>query len=103
MRPTAIAIVMTLATFCSLAAADHYYTDHINDRSKPGGNLCVLNLRDGKVTELTPELKGGWFGRFDVSYWGRRNARFKNHPNFRPAVTFQQAISTTPPKFKSKR
>ena len=48
--------------------ADHYYTDHVNDKSKPGGNLCVLNLPDGKVTELVSELKDGWFGRFDVSF-----------------------------------
>ena len=48
--------------------SDHYYTDHVNDRAKSGGNLCVLNLRDGKVTELAGELKGGWFGRFDVSF-----------------------------------
>lgn len=48
--------------------ADHYYTDHINDQSKPGGNLCVLNLLDSKVTELTPEIPGGWFGRFDISF-----------------------------------
>jgi hypothetical protein len=48
--------------------SDHYYTDHVNDRAKPGGNLCVLNLSDGKVTELAGELKNGWFGRFDVSF-----------------------------------
>ena len=52
--------------------ADHYYTDHVNDRSKPGGNLCVLNLKDGQVTELVPELEGGWFGRFDVSFDAKR-------------------------------
>jgi hypothetical protein len=48
--------------------ADHYYTDHINDTSKPGGSLCVLDLRTGGVSELTSELKGGWLGRFDVSF-----------------------------------
>ncbi len=48
--------------------ADHYYTDHVNDRSAPGGNLCVLNLRDGTATELAPEMAGGWFGRFDISF-----------------------------------
>ena len=48
--------------------ADHYYTDHVNDRSKPGGNLCVLDLKDGRVTELVPELEGGWWGRLDVSF-----------------------------------
>jgi len=48
--------------------ADHYYTDHINDGSAPGGSLCVLDIRSGRVNELTPELKGGWLGRFDVSF-----------------------------------
>jgi len=48
--------------------ADHYYTDHVNDTSKPGGNVCVLDLTNGRVTELVPELQGGWFGRFDVSF-----------------------------------
>ena len=52
--------------------SDHYYTDHINDRSAPGGNLCVLNLADGTVKELVPELKGGWLGRFDISFDARR-------------------------------
>ena len=52
--------------------ANHYYTDHINDLSKPGGNLCVLNLRDGTVTELVKELDGGWFGRFDLSFDARK-------------------------------
>ena len=99
MRPTAIATVLVIATFCSFVGAapapagrkallddyakqferivfikrntctaDHYYTDHVNDKSKPGGNLCVLNLRDGRVSELVSELKDGWFGRFDVSF-----------------------------------
>jgi len=48
--------------------SDHYYTDHVNDQSKPGGNLCVLNVADGAVTELVPEISGGWFGRFDISF-----------------------------------
>jgi len=52
--------------------SDHYYTDHINDRSKPGGGLCVLNLRSGAVTNLTRELKNGWFGRFDLSFDARK-------------------------------
>jgi hypothetical protein len=52
--------------------SDHYYTDHVNDRSKPGGNMCVLNLQDGEVTELLPEMRGGWLGRFDISFDARR-------------------------------
>jgi hypothetical protein len=37
-----------------------------------GGNLCVLSLVDGEVTELCPELAGGIFDRFDLSFDGRR-------------------------------
>ena len=52
--------------------SDHYYTDHINDRAKPGGGLCVLDLASGAVTDLVPEFKHGWLGRFDVSFDARR-------------------------------
>ncbi len=45
------------------------YTGHNADGS-PGGNLCVLSpvSPNGKVTELVPELDGGIFGRFDLSF-----------------------------------
>ncbi len=35
-----------------------------------GGSLCVLSpvAPDGKVTSLVPELEGGLFGRFDLSF-----------------------------------
>ncbi len=52
--------------------ANHYYTDFINGCAHFGGNLCVLSLADGDVTELVPELAGGIFGRFDLSFDGRR-------------------------------
>jgi len=52
--------------------SNHYYTEFINARWLPGGNLCVLDLKTGKVTELIDELKGGVFGRFDLSYDARR-------------------------------
>jgi len=48
--------------------ANHYYTEFINSRWLPGGNLCVLDLKTGKVTDIVKELKGGVFGRFDLSY-----------------------------------
>jgi hypothetical protein len=35
---------------------------------------------------------------FHPSYWGRKNARFADHHNFRPAVTFADAISRTVPE-----
>ena len=49
-------------------SANHYYTEFINSRWTPGGNLCVLDLRDGSVHELVPELTGGVFERFDLSF-----------------------------------
>ena len=50
----------------------HYYTDYIDGCERFGGNLCVLSLADGRVTDLVPELAGGIFGRFDLSFDGRR-------------------------------
>jgi len=46
----------------------HTYSDqHANNM---GGNLCVLSpvAPDGKVTTLVPELEGGLFDRFDLSF-----------------------------------
>jgi len=46
----------------------HYYTEYIQGTYQPGGNLCVLDLLDGAVTELAPAMKNGVFERFDVSF-----------------------------------
>jgi len=45
------------------------YTGHLA-KGDPGGNLCVLSPVSprGKVTRLVPELDGGVFGRFDLSF-----------------------------------
>ena len=51
--------------------ANHYYTEFINSKWQPGGNLCLLDLKNGRVTELVPELKGGVFGRFDLDFDAR--------------------------------
>ena len=53
-------------------SANHYYTEYINSRWTPGGALCILDLKTGKVAELATELKGGVFERFDVSFDARR-------------------------------
>ncbi len=50
----------------------HYYTDFIDGCDHFGGNLCVLSLADGKVTELVPELAEGIFDRMDLSFDGKR-------------------------------
>jgi hypothetical protein len=47
-----------------------YTGQKLSMKSKPGGNICVLSpvSPDGKVTELVPELSGGSFGRFNLSF-----------------------------------
>lgn len=47
----------------------HIYEDHCAP-GEVGGNLCVLSpvAQDGKVTELVPELEGGVFAQFDLSF-----------------------------------
>ena len=48
-----------------------YYAEFMR-ASRFGGNLCVLDVRSGQVTELVPELAGGIFDRCDLSFDGRR-------------------------------
>jgi hypothetical protein len=47
--------------------ANHYYTEFINSRWLPGGGLFVLDLRDGSVREVAPELASGVTGRMDLA------------------------------------
>jgi hypothetical protein len=51
--------------------SSHYYTDFIDGTENPGGNLCILSIKDGKVTELIPSMAGGIFGRYDLSFDGK--------------------------------
>jgi len=51
--------------------SSHYYTDYIDGCKFFGGNLSVLDLKTGEVTDLVPELKDGIFGRFDLDYDAR--------------------------------
>jgi len=52
----------------------HYYDDHDNGiiRAGMGGNLHVLSLSDGSVREVVPQLAGGLFDRYDLSFDGQR-------------------------------
>ena len=52
--------------------ANHYYTEYLNSKWMPGGNLCILSLLTGEVEDLAPSLDGGVFGAFDVSFDARR-------------------------------
>jgi hypothetical protein len=50
----------------------HTYADQ--NANEMGGNLCILSpvSADGKVTPLVPELEGGLFDRFDLSFDARK-------------------------------
>jgi hypothetical protein len=48
-----------------------YYAEFMQ-AGPPGGNLCLLDLASGEVAELCPQLDGGIFDRFDLSFDGRR-------------------------------
>ena len=52
---------------------NHVYTEYINSRWMPGGGLCAVNLKTGKVREIVPELtKNGVVNWFDLSFDGRK-------------------------------
>jgi len=70
----------------AVAGYGHTYADQHS--GKMGGALCVLSPvgAGGKVTELVPELSGGLFDRFDVSYDARKvvfSYRKKDDASFR--------------------
>lgn len=48
-----------------------YYAEFMR-ASHFGGNLCVLDVSTGQVTELVPQLEGGIFDRCDLSFDARR-------------------------------
>jgi len=52
--------------------SSHFYTDFIDGCSRFGGNLCILDLGTGKVTDLIPEMRHGIFGRFDLHFSAHR-------------------------------
>jgi len=52
--------------------SNHYYTDYVNSGFFPVGNICILDLKNGQVTEVVDGLEGGMFGKFDLSYDAQR-------------------------------
>ena len=62
-----------LFTKRSTDKSGHIYEDHYGGQEM-GSSLCVLSpvTPDGKVTEIAPELSGGRFGRFDLSFDAKR-------------------------------
>jgi hypothetical protein len=66
-------------------------------------SLKVLEGCSGMKKPVPMEAKIKLFTWVDAnaiyygSYWGRRHLNWKDHPNFRPVPTFEQAISTECP------
>jgi hypothetical protein len=52
--------------------SQHFYDDYYHGVRKYGGGICRLSINDGKTSEVLPELSGGVFDRFDLSFDGRR-------------------------------
>ena len=52
--------------------SSHYYTDFIDGCEKFGGNVCTLDLNTGEVVEIVGSMKHGIFGRYDLSFDGKR-------------------------------
>ena len=50
----------------------HFYTDFIDGCEHYGGNLSVLDLGTGEVTDLVPEMADGIFDRFDLHFSATR-------------------------------
>ena len=59
--------------------------------------------------KLTPEERirvTTWIdsnGQYYGSYYGRKNLRYKDHPHFRPVLTFEQSHANVPPLPEEKR
>lgn len=56
---------------------------------------CDVRLSEMELLEVTTWLDINC--QFHPSYWGRLNAKFKDHPNYRPEVTFDEALLRTIP------
>jgi len=50
--------------------SNHYYTEFINHRWMPGTDICILDLKTGRVKSILPEKlgKSGIVARMDVNY-----------------------------------
>jgi len=63
------------------------------------GNDKELPLGDFVKLTTWVDANAVYYG----SYWGRRDVRYKDHPNFRPAPTLEEALSTVCPTPEDER
>jgi len=61
----------------------------------------AIDLKPEELLKITNwvDTNGQYYG----SWWGRRNLKYKDHPNFRPVPTFADAIRMTSPIPEDKR
>jgi len=52
--------------------SQHFYDDYYHGIRKYGGGLCSLSIEDGTVKDVVPQLSGGVFDRFDLSFDAQR-------------------------------
>jgi hypothetical protein len=74
----------------------HIYEDQ--HHSAVGGNIYLLSpvTPDGKLTKLVPELDGGLFGRFDLSFDGTRVVFCYKKPKKEPKKGEKQKVEPSP-------
>jgi len=60
-----------------------------------------IKLTTAEMVRLTTWVDSN--GQFYGSYYGRRNTKYQDHPNFRPVPTFDEAIAALPPLPEEKR
>jgi hypothetical protein len=52
--------------------SQHFYDDYYHGIRKYGGSLSTLSIDDGAVKDVVPQLTGGVFDRFDLSFDAER-------------------------------
>jgi hypothetical protein len=52
--------------------SNHYYDEYDAGLRRFAGNLCLLSMDDRAVREIAPQLNGGIFDRYDLSFDAKR-------------------------------
>jgi hypothetical protein len=73
----------SLGTYAS-KLSKYLEPEHYNVRLSPAERIRVTTWIDSN-------------GQYHGSYYGRKNLQYKDHPNFRPILSFEQSHSNTPP------
>jgi len=75
------------------------YASKLITHLEKGHNDVKLSLEEWVRLRTWVDSNGQYYG----SYYGRRNLKYKDHPNFRPVPTIAEAMSAAPPLPEDKR